>query len=615
MSSKATVGAMGGVVRLLWALAMIVGFAVSQERSENRVDEETVTRIHQVRVLLRDFRDRYPYRLGIARRDESESREAFGGGGEKEEGRPAMTATALVDLLRMATARKEIGEPSVWEAEGNKVEVEDTGLLVVQAPDSVQQRVLAVLRQLEELSADDHVLELHVVRAADLGGMPTIGPIDAMDRRLLQIGMHPRFLRPIGRPEKIDWSGSRAIRTTMDGLLPSCRPSMAAVGPVVADAADGSCFYTSVNRGRQSDYILHTVYTSVTAIGASLPRGVGLAERLGKVSQAGFDMDLRSEAVVQLDQICYLNRGQAVVSASSERDDVAVVVMVRSGERKAESLQLLECQPSGLGLRLFPVADFVLKCNRSVQSYLGLEGTVWMPEVEADKPAVFDETKLGDIIKNTIAPDRFADGSFQVQVIQESAMLAVLADEPTLAAVERLLDGLEPLSGRQFEIDLRCGVVTNEVACASGVQPWETILRTRVRGVAFPSRGLHASMVTMTPYVRDYKLTVDEDAMAATPEIQSAAAGIDVVVRVMPTNGSKVQLLVDMCRTELIGAFDKETVQTPYGPIHLPRLEQTSLHPELRVDLDTWTLLDLRPQSDGKSHFAVAARVTELPRK
>ena len=615
MSSRATIVEVDLFVRLVWVLAMFVGSALSQGKPENPVEEESVTKIYDVKVLLYEHSDRYPHRLGSARLDESEGRVLSDAGGEKEERRPGMLPMTLVDLLRMATGRKGIGEPSVWETEGNRMDIEQSGLLVIQAPDRVHEHVLDILRHLEDLAADDHVLELHVVRSVEMGGMPTIGPIEAMDRRLSTLGSHPRFLRQIGRPDKIDWSGSRAIRTTLGGLVPSCRPSMAVVGPVVTDSADGSCFYTSVHRGHQTDYILHTVYSKVTAGGASLPRGVGLAERLGKVSQAGFDMDLRSEVVVQLDQICYLGRGQAVVCSATERDDVAVVVMIRSSERKAESLQLVECQPSGLGLRLFPVADFVFKINRSVQSYLGLEGTVWMPEVEADKPAVFDETKLGDVIKSTIAPERFADGSFQVEVIQESAMLAVLADEPTLAAVERLLDGLEVLSGRQFEVDLRCGVVSNEVACASDSQPWETLLRTRVRGVAFPSRGLHASMITMTPYVRDYKLTVDEDAMAATPEIQSAAAGIDVVVRVMPTNGSKVQLLVDMCRTELIGAFDKETVQTPYGPIHLPRLEQTSLHPEMRVDLDTWTLLDLRPQSDGKSHFAVAARVTEIPRK
>lgn len=102
------------------------------------------TEIYPVRDLLFDRTDFIPPSIKeIPGNNQDENPRS---GGEEEEPRPAMTTDHLTSLLTLAA--KVAVKRDVFTEEGNKLEVDDTGLLVVTAPIDAHQAIGAALRDM-----------------------------------------------------------------------------------------------------------------------------------------------------------------------------------------------------------------------------------------------------------------------------------------------------------------------------------------------------------------------------------------------------------------------------------------------------------------------------------
>lgn len=103
------------------------------------------TEIYPVRDLLYDRTDFNPPKILEIPGDNNQE-ETPRSGGEEEEPRPAMTTEHLTGLLTLAA--KVAVKRDVFAEEGNKLEVDETGLLVVTAPIDAHQAIGAALRDM-----------------------------------------------------------------------------------------------------------------------------------------------------------------------------------------------------------------------------------------------------------------------------------------------------------------------------------------------------------------------------------------------------------------------------------------------------------------------------------
>jgi tetratricopeptide (TPR) repeat protein len=107
---------------------------------------DAVTEIYSVRDILLERTDFLPPTIMTIPGDTPD--ETPRSGSEKEEKRPAMLSATLVELLKAATGPKSKDDQKIWEQEGNKMDVEETGLLIVTAPATVQKSIAAALRDM-----------------------------------------------------------------------------------------------------------------------------------------------------------------------------------------------------------------------------------------------------------------------------------------------------------------------------------------------------------------------------------------------------------------------------------------------------------------------------------
>lgn len=108
----------------------------------------------------------------------------------------------------------------------------------------------------------------------------------------------------------------------------------------------------------------------------------------------------------------------------------------------------------------YAVNELIVKINGRPGPNLRLptagdDQPTFQPEIEADKPSVFDETKLADLIKNTIQPERFADSTFAVTVSPEQGTLYVVADRKAQDDIAKLLSDLRRHVGIQIDVETR----------------------------------------------------------------------------------------------------------------------------------------------------------------
>lgn len=107
---------------------------------------DAVTEIYSVRDILLERTDFLPPTIMTIPGDTPD--ETPRSGSEKEEKRPAMLSATLVELLKAATGPKSKDDQKIWEQDGNKMDVEETGLLIVTAPAAVQKSIAAALRDM-----------------------------------------------------------------------------------------------------------------------------------------------------------------------------------------------------------------------------------------------------------------------------------------------------------------------------------------------------------------------------------------------------------------------------------------------------------------------------------
>lgn len=107
---------------------------------------DAVTEIYSVRDILLERTDFLPPTIMSIPGDTPD--ETPRSGSEKEEKRPAMLPATLVELLKAATGPKSKDDQKIWEQDGNKMDVEETGLLIVTAPATVQKSIAAALRDM-----------------------------------------------------------------------------------------------------------------------------------------------------------------------------------------------------------------------------------------------------------------------------------------------------------------------------------------------------------------------------------------------------------------------------------------------------------------------------------
>ena len=569
--------------------------------------EEIVRRIYDVRALLQEKVSRLPPTLGPIL-DEG------GADSEREERWPAIVPASLVDLLKMATGRRPDGT-SVWSEDGSWVEVEANGLLVVHGPAAAQQEMLRAIAWLEQVVVSDLRLEVHFLPSRDLEGLSGVVPAERLDAVLRS---HPGH-RVVSMPMNVgvqEYASSRFLQAQVAGIEAVCRPSVAGLRPAMSEVGHGYVVCALASRAHGADWLLNCILTDSRGLVTRWRDKPGCVAMQGK--SVGGDIELWPEATVltQVDQTCCIDSEHALVCSLSHGDVLAAAVIPRS-QRPILTFPAGQL-PGGLGevtLRLFPIGELIRKHDYPSVSSGGLDGASFAAEIQADKPSLFDEIQLTEMVKQQSA-ERFEAGSFEVGTLPELGMIAVLADQPTLANVESMLQEVGSLVRRQFDIEIRCGVLTNESSGNPSASDMAPKLSTRARGVvANRGRPMRCVSLARWPYVQDYKVVADDDAMAMTPVVQSAPDGVDIVAHVVPTHGSKVRLLGRIRWSQLLEGVEKNVTQTQSGPIHRPRLEIVLCRPEVLVDLDQWTLLDLRPQSDGKTHFAIVARVSELPRK
>lgn len=476
--------------------------------------------------------------------------------------------------------------------------------------------MLRAISWLEQVVVSDLRLEVHFLPASDLDGLPGIVPASRLEPILRN---HPGH-RVVSMPMSVgvqQYASSRLQQAQVAGIEAVCRPSVAGLRPAMSEVGIGYVVCAVAIRGHGSDWLLNCMLTDRRGLGSRWRDKPGSVAMQGKA--VGGDIELWPEAslMTQVDQTCCIDGDQALVCSLNHGDGLAAAV-IPSSKRPILTFPVGKL-PDGLGdvkLRLFPVGELIRKHNYPSMWWVGgLGGPNFTPEIEADKPSLFDEMQLTEIVRQS-SPERFETGSFEVGTLRELGMLAVLADEPTLDRIEKVLHELGSLVRRQFDIEIRCGVLPNESGGNPAAADLAPKLSTRARGV-FANRGrpMRCASLAWWPYVQDYKIVADDDAMAVTPVVQSASDGVEIVAHVVPTHGSKVRLLGRISWSQLLEGVEKNVMTTPHGPIHRPRLEIASCRPEVLVDLDQWTLLDLRPQSDGKTHFAIVARVSELPRK
>lgn len=136
-----------------------------------------------------------------------------------------------------------------------------------------------------------------------------------------------------------------------------------------------------------------------------------------------------------------------------------VVARVRNGmvylvtEQTAISLDDLVLQP-------YVVGDLIKKINGKPGPNLRIpsandDGPTFQAEIENEKPTLFDETKLGELIKTTIRPAKFEDSTFDVKTVEQQGTLYVLADRAAQAEVAKFLADLRRHVGIQIDIETR----------------------------------------------------------------------------------------------------------------------------------------------------------------
>jgi len=108
----------------------------------------------------------------------------------------------------------------------------------------------------------------------------------------------------------------------------------------------------------------------------------------------------------------------------------------------------------------YAVGELIVKINGRPGPNLRLpvagdDSPTFQPEIEADKPSVFDETKLAELIKSTVAKERFEDSTFAVNVSQEQGTLYVVADRKSQEQVAKLLADLRRHVGIQVDVETR----------------------------------------------------------------------------------------------------------------------------------------------------------------
>lgn len=136
-----------------------------------------------------------------------------------------------------------------------------------------------------------------------------------------------------------------------------------------------------------------------------------------------------------------------------------VVARVRNGmvylvtEQTAISLDDLVLQP-------YVVGDLIKKINGKPGPNLRIpsandDSPTFQQEIENEKPTLFDETKLGELIKSTIRPARFEDNTFDVKTVEQQGTLYVLADRQAQQEVAKFLADLRRHVGIQIDIETR----------------------------------------------------------------------------------------------------------------------------------------------------------------
>ena len=108
----------------------------------------------------------------------------------------------------------------------------------------------------------------------------------------------------------------------------------------------------------------------------------------------------------------------------------------------------------------YSVSELIIKINGKPGPNLRLptagdDSPTFLPEEENENPAVFDEVKLGELIKSTIKPAMFESGKFDVKMASQQGTLYVLADREAQQQVEKLLQELRRHVGIQIDVETR----------------------------------------------------------------------------------------------------------------------------------------------------------------
>lgn len=554
--------------------------------------EDVVLKFYDVRAIVARDGVRTPWGFGWI------------DGSDSAPGRPIWEFVPRLDPDELKTIITNATSPEYWTLEGCGVQLEESGYLVVEASQEMQQRVETLLELLEDWLLEPIDIEVHFLPSTAAKGMLPILNRDEVDAVLRAAGPHS-VLRQRSRFVQATTMESSAVRSFVSGGTQSAAQAASIIDPEVGEVSWG--FSGRVMAMRTSS---DRVWVDADVRMGRSPEQLLSPDASNLVSSKrphGISMELLRQDVWAWVGEALVSDGQGFLAGTTSGAGLIACIVVRR-DPVSRRPPLMVAGSDERKFAMIPTNDLTVPRQARALYPMGMDRNLSELE-ESVTPHMMDDGRLTEVLRTLVGSDA---GTMQFL----GGGLVVMSDETAIQAVAAALREMSKFSNRQYAIQLRYGYLTAEQATEAGIRSPDDL--TNVLSdwcVASVVGGGVADVAALRRhrFVSDYKVKVEPDVAVAAPVADNLVEGFQCISRLQPVGKRRVRLELELAHGDLEEPIATIDLKDPrFGPLHEPKV--TSFRERLAavVDLDRWTLMTLSPVPDTDRHFAVIVRVTEL---